>query len=1000
MSFETTTVVAVAAIYLLLFFGVAWLTDRKLIPTRLLRHPGLYVLSLGVIVGTWSFYTVFLSAASRGYGYNAYYIGYAGAFILAPLLLQPLLRITRRFQLASLADLFAFRFRSAWAGTLTTLVLLLCVFPLLALQTLTVASSTRILAPAANPDVVAFAYCMTMIAFTLRFGTHDVTGRERNNSLLASLAFESIVKLLALLATGAFAIFGVMGGVDSLQQWLDTQAPAMTRLDESFMQDTTNLLVLLFFTAAIAMPHIFHVTFQENRNPQDLRTASWGVPLMLLLASFPVLPILWAYLSLGLDGNMQYAPLLLGLATANPLITLLFYTGGIAAACGMVIVLALSVSSMCMNHLLLRTTKPPVGAKLYSWLLLQRRLLIIGILLGGYGCYLLIAEGRWVVDTGYMAFIACVQFLPGILGLLYWPPANSKGFIAGVAGGLLVWLTLGMLPFMDLTTDLSVFNVGTGTIDWNVAASASLLINLCLLLSVSLLTKTSDEERKAAKLCALDSHFSTRHSLQATSINDFVTSLTPQLGPDTASREVMQAAQDLQLKEGETRPYQLLQLRTQIEANLSSLLGPTIGHRLIEHYLPVVSASGVQGSALNMLEQGVESWQGNLSGVALDLDLLRRHHRQVLQDLPMGVCELDERGQIALWNTAMTTLTGLPGDILVGQRLIALPQPWQSLLLDFARNEAFTRLLRKAVTLNGKQRWLSLHKSTLARSAFAASPLTNRNITDAAGNDLNAGQIILVEDQTETTRLEKELAHADRLSSIGRLAAGVAHEIGNPVTGIACLAQNLREETGEPALREMAEQIVTQTRRISSIMDALLRFSHSGGVNDRPASLEPVELHKVTAEAFKLITLQQDATPISFLNRCEPGLCIEANHQHILQILLNLLGNARDASESGAQIIVSHSRRGVLVDLEVLDEGSGIPADLITRVFEPFFTTKDPGKGTGLGLALVYRLVSNLGGHIRIQSPPAHTAGRASEGKGTRVIVTFPCYDPGTLVTE
>lgn len=995
MTFESWIVISVAVIYLLLFFGVAWLTERKLIPVRVLRHPVLYTLSLGVIATTWSFYTVFISAASRGYGYNASYLGYAGAFILAPVLLQPLLRITRRFQLASLADLFAFRFRSATAGTLTTLILLICVFPLLALQTLMVAGSTKMLAPGVNTELVAFGYCVIMVAFAWRFGTRDIAGRERNNSLVAGLAFEAIIKLTALLAAGAFAVFEVMGGSDSLQQWLDSQPPQITRMNTSFMEDTTNLVVLLFLTAAIAMPHIFHMTFQENRNPHDLRTASWGVPLYLLLASLPVLPIFWAYLSQGLSGDAQYVPLALGLATSSPWITLLYYMGGIAAGCGMVIVLALSMSSMSMNHLLLRTHKPPTGTRLHRWLLWQRRFLIAGILMGGYLCYLMIADGRWVVDTGYMSFISCVQFLPGILGLLYWPPANSKGFIAGLLGGLLVWAVLGLLPFMDLTTELAMFNTGTGSINWNLVTSASLLTNLCLMLGVSLLTKTSEEERKAANLCALDSSFSTRYMLQATSISDFIASLTPQLGPETAAREVMQAACDLRLEENETRPFQLLQLRTQIEANLAALLGPTIGHRLIEHYLPVVSSAGVQGSALNMLEQGVESWQGNLSGVALDLDMLRRHHRQVLQDLPMGVCELDEKGQIALWNTAMGTLTGLNGETLIGQKLAVLPQPWQQLLQDFSRDEGSTRLLRKAVSLNGKQRWLSLHKSTLARSALVIPPGVAKNADD----DFNDGQIILVEDQTETTRLEKELAHADRLSSIGRLAAGVAHEIGNPVTGIACLAQNLRDESGEPVLREMAEQIVTQTRRISSIMDALLRFSHSGGLTDKPATIERVELHKVTAEAFKLITLQQDAVPITFLNECQPGLCIEANYQQILQVLLNLLGNARDASEPGARIVVTHTRKGALVDLEVTDEGSGIPSDLLTRVFEPFFTTKDPGKGTGLGLALVYRLVSNLGGHIRIQSP-AQSVARASEGKGTRVIVTFPCYDPGTLVTK
>ena len=271
-----------AACYIALFFAVAWLAEKGHIPHRLLQHSGLYVFSLGIIVSSWSFYTAYLSASARGYGYNSYYIGFAAAFVFSPLLLKPLLRITRRFQLASLADLFAFRFRSPWAGTLTTLVLLLCALPLLALQIMTVATSATLLAPSLSPTLVAIAFCATLTLFALRFGIPDVAGRDRNNSLVASLAFEGLFKLVVLLLTGLYAIYGVFHGFDDLQQWLDSQPVATFHLDQPYLQDSTNLVVLLFFTAAIAMPHVFHMIFPENRNPGNLQTASWGVPLYFL----------------------------------------------------------------------------------------------------------------------------------------------------------------------------------------------------------------------------------------------------------------------------------------------------------------------------------------------------------------------------------------------------------------------------------------------------------------------------------------------------------------------------------------------------------------------------------------------------------------------------------------------------------------------------------------------------------------------------------------------
>lgn len=983
MNIDVWVLLLGAACYIAIFFAVAWLADKGHIPSRLLQHSGLYVLSLGIIVSSWSFYTAYLSAAARGYGYNSYYIGFATAFVLSPLLLKPLLRITRRFQLASLADLFAFRFRSPWAGTLTTLVLLLCALPLLALQILTVANSATLLSPSLSPTLVALVFCATLALFALRFGIPDVAGREPNNSLVASLAFEGLFKLIVLLLTGLYAIYGVFHGFDDLQQWVDSQ-PATIHLNQPYLQDSTNLVVLLFFTAAIAMPHVFHMIFPENRNPGNLQTASWGVPLYLLLASLPVLPILWAYDFLGQRDQLQYAPVMMLKAAGSPLFGLLYFIGGLAASSGLSIVLAISVANMCMNHIVLRTSLPPAGSSLYDWLMWRRRALIAGIIGCSFLCYLQIADGN-VLDTGYISFIAAVQFLPGLLTLLYWPAANSKGFLCGLAGGLLVWFGLGLLPYVADAAGLGA--QGNTTVEWNMVTAASLLTNLTLLLLVPALTTTSDEERKAARLCSTEAAPAARHVLEAHSVADFISSLAVPMGAAAAGREVTQALRDLHLVSDEQRPFQLLQLRTKLEANLSALLGPTLSHDLIEQHLPLMPAgSGSTFGALNLLEQGVESWHGNLSGVALDLDVLRRHHRQVLQSLPLGVCELDDKGRIALWNAAMSRLTTIGSEQVTGYPLTSLPQPWQTLLQDFARNDALTRLNRQQVQHDGKIRWLALHKA---------------NLTSARGSRLagHAGQIVLLEDQTETTLMEKELAHTDRLNSIGRLAAGVAHEIGNPVTGIACLAQNLRAEYDNPDLQIAADKILAQTRRIASITDALLRFSHGGSPVEKPPVLRAVELCKVAAEAISLFTLQQDAPPIVLVNACETGLFIKADSQQLMQVLLNLLGNARDASPPGGTITTATTRTLTHAQLEVRDEGCGIPAAVLPRVFEPFFTTKDPGKGTGLGLALVYRLVSDLGGTVDIVSQTADSL-PAGAATGTRVIVTFPCYDPGSLVTE
>jgi signal transduction histidine kinase len=223
--------------------------------------------------------------------------------------------------------------------------------------------------------------------------------------------------------------------------------------------------------------------------------------------------------------------------------------------------------------------------------------------------------------------------------------------------------------------------------------------------------------------------------------------------------------------------------------------------------------------------------------------------------------------------------------------------------------------------------------------------------------------------------------HSERLASIGRLAAGVAHEIGNPVTGIACLAQNLKYDTENPESLETAEQILTQTERISRIVQTLVNFAHSGSGHVHP---EPSPVGRSVDEAIHLLALNKEARPVLFINRCAPEVQVVADDQRLLQIFVNLLSNARDASAAHAPIEIACETIEQLTHITVTDRGSGISKEHLDQVFEPFFTTKQPGEGTGLGLAMVYGIVEDLQGHIEIESPvPEHQC-------GTRVHIWLP----------
>jgi len=355
-----------------------------------------------------------------------------------------------------------------------------------------------------------------------------------------------------------------------------------------------------------------------------------------------------------------------------------------------------------------------------------------------------------------------------------------------------------------------------------------------------------------------------------------------------------------------------------------------------------------------------------------ELETLRRHQRQILLGLPLGVCALDADERITTWNLALEKMTSIDSAEIRGSRLTELSEPWLSLLHNFVAS-GYTHLYKQSYELDGKKRTVNLHKSLIGQNS--------ENRTSSGGT------LILLEDITETEILEAGLTHSERLASIGRLAAGVAHEIGNPITGIACLAQNIRDEYQDEELRQMAKQIVEQTERTSRIVQSLVNFAHAG----TPASTDTsgiVAIRDCIDEAITLISLDKKGKSMRYQVECEPEIIMQGDFQRMLQVLLNLINNSRDASQPDSTIRINCMKAGRQVSITVDDNGIGIPAAVRDRIFDPFFTTKEAGEGTGLGLSLVYSIVEDLHGNIDIISPTGRETSR-----GTRVILTFPAPD-------
>ncbi len=973
MSFSSGLLFLLGIGYLLILLGMAWIVERGWVPQRWLRHPLTYVLSLGVYASAWAIYGSIGMAYEFGFGFLAYYLGISGAFLLAPVLLVPVLRITKSYQLSSIADLFTFRYRSQWAGTLTTLFMMLSMLPLLALQIKAVTSSIQLLSPGEAENVLGFVFCGVMVVFATLFGAREHSSMERHSSLVFAMAFESLVKLTCFLVIGGYALFQVFGGFEGLNQWLEQVAPRISAQERQLGENPWRAMLLMFFASALVMPHMFHMTFTENVNPRAIFKASWGLPLYLLLMALPIPAILWAGIKLGTPTSPEYFPIGIGLFNDAPWLGLVAFIGGLSAASGLIIVVTLALASMMLNHLILPVYQPLSRDNIYGWLKWIKRVLIVAIIFSAYLFYIYIDDRSQLSALGILAFVATLQFFPGMLAVIYWPIGNRAGFIAGVCTGMLVWLLTMLLPqvfhidLLGLSPWAHLYHFNPD--DSHLYTMAALSLNVLAFVAFSLLTPTSVAEQAAARACSMDAVARpTRHELIANSSEEFKTALAKPLGQQTADTEVNRAIAQLQLSPVEFRPYALRRLRDQIEANLSGLLGPSIAQDIVKRYLALKADAGAGlGQDIFFVESRLEAYQSRLTGLAAELDSLRRYHRQTLQNLPIGACSLGTDLEIIMWNHAMEGLTGISAPEVIGSHVSTIPAPWSNLLHSFTQDEQMHQYKRR-VDFAGRPHWFNLHKAAIE------------------GDERNpdAGQVILLEDQTELQLLEEELVHSERLASIGRLAAGVAHEIGNPITGIACLSQNLKLVTQDPEILESSEQILDQTKRVSRILQSLMNFSRAGN-HTLHQVIEPTSIKRCVDEAMSLLALADKEKQLDYRNECAPDVIVMGDEQRLLQVFVNLLSNARDASPDHARITVTGRMSDYTAVIEVIDEGCGIPRNQIDHLFEPFYTTKGPGKGTGLGLSLVYSIVEEHYGHIQITSPADEMTGR-----GTRVTIELP----------
>ncbi len=466
----TEIILLIAFGYMGVLFAIAHFGDRRAAQGRsIISNPYIYALSLAVYCTAWTFYGSVGRAAASGLGFLPTYIGPTLVCALGWVVLHKIIRISKIHRITSIADFIASRYgKSGALATIVTIIAVMGIIPYIALQLKAISMSYNIInqyplivMPRYFADIpvihdTAFYVALLLALFAILFGTRHLDATERHEGLVAAIAFESLVKLVAFLAAGLFVTYAIFQGFEDIF----TQAAAVPRLQELFIFESRGgeyfswcIDIILSMVVLICLPRQFQVIVVENVNENHLQKAIWLFPLYLLAINIFVLPIAFGgalQFAAGVDADTLV--LTLPIARRQEVLSLLVFIGGMSAATGMVIVETVALSTMICNDLVMpvllrlpfvrRSRRQDLSATVLN----IRRGSIALVVLSAYAYFRFVGEAFALVSIGLISFVAVAQFAPAMLGGIFWKQGTRAGAISGLVAGFAVWSYTLILP--------------------------------------------------------------------------------------------------------------------------------------------------------------------------------------------------------------------------------------------------------------------------------------------------------------------------------------------------------------------------------------------------------------------------------------------------------------------------------------------------------------------------------------------------------------------------
>ncbi len=656
LSVELVSVIAL--LYMALLFIVAYYAETRQKSGQSISNATVYSLSIAVYATSWTFYGSVGKAATSGLDFLPIYLGPSLTAFSWWFLLRKIVRVAKENNITSIADFISSRYgKSQWLGALVTVVSILGIMPYIALQLKAVGTSFSIITghhelhlaifdkmslPSPHPGLIA---AVILAMFSVVFGARHLVSAERHEGLVAAIALESIVKLLAFLAVGIFVTYFLFDGITDIFSRMNEKDPllleSLTTIGGTGGNSYAGMFSLLYLSmgAIMFLPRQFQIMVLENSDEKHINQAMWRFPAYMFLINLFVMPVaLGGILFTGSNANADYFVITLPLTSGYPWLALVAFLGGFSASAGMVMVESVAISTMLLNHVLMPVVIAFKTKKKFDTLLINlKRLGIFLVVLLGYLYQSIVGEAYMLVNMGLISFAAAAQFGPALIGGLYWRRGNKAGAITGLLLGFIVWFYTLLIPSL-ITADWwqtsmmidGPFGIeflkptqlfGLNRLDiWSHSLFWSMFLNIGSYLAISIIFGQDEKEKEQIKkfVDALTPQRSrapweAKRFTKPVTIDQFITLMAKFIGDTQSHAAISEYMGEREIdSKGGVSEFELPNLKRFVEKTLAASLGAAAAGAIVESYLSDIGSKmepvyDVLGTVRASLDQSREA---------------------------------------------------------------------------------------------------------------------------------------------------------------------------------------------------------------------------------------------------------------------------------------------------------------------------------------------------------------------------------------------------------